>query len=85
MVDSNLNVLAAEKELESSAASSRQESLRKEMKEEKDEEASIENATPDPEDDGEYPSGMKMAAVVTALVLSIFLVSLFHSVIKVSN
>jgi len=73
----------AEKELERNTPSSQSidDSLWKETQEgddpEKDEAGSVENAgaAGGEEDDGEYPNGMRMAFIVVALVLSIFLVS----------
>jgi len=80
-MDSRSATLAEEKEFGTSVTPSIDDSILKETKEdvdrtqarnEKDEEA---NANlEEEEDDGEYPTGFRMAMIVVALVLSIFLV-----------
>jgi MFS transporter, DHA2 family, glioxin efflux transporter len=80
-MDSRSLTLAEEKEIGTSTAPSPAASLRKEAKteledEKTDNEESVENGTnTDGEDSGEYPDGMRMAFIVIALLLSIFLVS----------
>jgi len=80
-MDSRSLTLAEEKEIGTSTAPSQAASLRKEamteLEDEKtDNEESVENVTnTDGEDSGEYPDGMRMAFIVIALLLSIFLVS----------
>jgi MFS transporter, DHA2 family, glioxin efflux transporter len=84
-MDSRSMTLAEEKEMGPSTTPSFAPSAEKETKAdledsstEKEDESVQETpaAAPDGEDDlGEYPSGFKMAAIVAALILSIFLVS----------
>jgi hypothetical protein len=81
-MDSRSLTLAEEKEIETSTSPSPAASLRKETKTELEDEKTdnkeepVENGTnTDGEDSGEYPDGMRMAFIVIALLLSIFLVS----------
>ena len=88
-MDSRSVTLAEEKELDTGVTTSTQGSIRRDKSELDDvptenEEGSIRDKTkaeddPVAEEDvaGEYPSGMKMAFIVVALVLSIFLVRMF--------
>lgn len=80
-MDSRSLTLAEEKELETDVTSSPQGSIRNEKTELDDvpaenEDGSIRNeTTAEAEDEGgEYPNGVRMAFIVVALVLSIFLV-----------
>ena len=81
-MDSRSATLAEEKELGTSVTPSINASLQKETEEdledarardEKDEEANVN--LEEEEGEGEYPTGFRMAMIVVALVLSIFLVS----------
>jgi len=81
-MDSRSMTLAEEKETGRSTSPSPAASLRKETKAEMEDEKtdneneSIENGTnTDGENAEEYPDGMRMAFIVIALLLSIFLVS----------
>jgi hypothetical protein len=80
-MDSRSMTLAEEKELETGATASPQGSVRGEKTELDDtptdnEDGSIQNQTNTEAEDeeGEYPDGIRMAFIVVALVLSVFLV-----------
>jgi hypothetical protein len=80
-MDSRSLTLAEEKEFENTATPSPRPSFEKETKTDTDgsptdkEDGSVTNTPPGGEVEGEYPEGFRLAFIVIALLMSIFLVS----------